>query len=329
MTRASDLVSAAGIDPRQGAAEAAALMVRRLPLRINGRPQATPEEAVENGWCSGLGGFTDVIAAVTTSPCRWGTAFGGRWPWFEVGGHVVAPGIPVRLAAGTEDAGPDGVYSVDRGRVYREAAGRREVVLHTEESNSSNEPDFSLLWFSETARFLVRGAVLEIEDLFSKTLCSVTKRQLEHLLVRAGRVNEDVIEGLSFEGDARPTVVEVSRSLGFSKTPWREPVAFLESRIDVEEVNARGDRIFFKDVRSESVEFLVTNQDTGWTLERMKGHFPLEVLRLHKEGESLVLRATLAPEPDIFSPGLRGRVVFDLNADLGALLAPSGRYQKS
>ncbi len=319
MNRASALVSAAGIDPREGAAEAAALMVRRLPLRINGQPQASPEEAVENGWCSGLEAFADVIAAVTTTPCRWGSAFGGRWPWFEVGGHVVAPGLPVRLAEGTEDNGPDGVYSGERGRVWREAAGRREDFLQTEASNSTSGPDFSLLWFSDTARFLIRGAVLEIEDLFSKTLCSVTKGHLEHLLVRAGRVNEGVIEGLSFEGDPHPTIVEVSRSLRPAKTSWREPKAFLESRIDVEQVHARGDRIVIKDVRSETVEFLATDQDSGWTLERMKGHFPFEALRLHKEGGSLVLRATLASEHDIFSPGLRGRVVFDLNADLGAL----------
>jgi hypothetical protein len=318
MTRAASLLSAAGIEPGQGAAEAAALMVRRLPLRINGRPQTSPEAAVENGWCSGLEAFAEIIATVTTAPCRSGTAFGGWWPWFDVGGQIVAPGLPVRLADGTEDAGPDGVYSVNRGRVWREAVGRQEVFLHTEASNSTNQPEFSLLWFSETARFLLRGAVLEIEDLFSKTLCAADKVHLEHILVRAGRVDESVLEGLSFEGDPQPTVVEVSRGLGSAKTPWREPAAFLESRIDVERATVRGDRIVIKDVRSESVEFLVTTQETGWTLERREGNFPLEVLRLHKEDESLVLRATLAPEHDIFSPGLRGRVVFDLNADLAS-----------
>jgi len=161
--------------------------------------------------------------------------------------------------------------------------------------------------------------VLEIEDLFSKTTCGVDKDQLKHLLVRAERVDETVIEDLSFEGEPHPTVVEVSRILGFTRACQWEPAAFLESRIDVEKVTARGDRVIIKDVRSEAVEFLVTPQDTGWTLDRMNGRFPFDRLSLHEEGESLVLRATLPPGHDIFSPGLRGRVVFDLNADLRAL----------
>lgn len=319
MSRGSDLVTAAGIDPRQGAAETAALMVRRLPMRINGRPQATPEEAVENGWCSGVETFAEIITEVTSAPRRMGLAFGGRWPWFEVGGHVVAPGLPVRLADGTEEAGPDGAYSFDFGRIYREAAGRRKDFLLRETSDSLDGPGFSLLWFTDTARFLVRGASLEIEDLFSKTICSVDKGRLEQLLVRAGRVDEGVIEGLLFEGDPQSVVVEVSRDLRPAKSSWRDPGAFLESRIDVEHVTGRGDRVVIKDVRSETVEFRAINQDSGWILDRITGQFPFERLSLHNEGESLVLRATLAPEQDIFSPGLRGRVVFDLNADLGAL----------
>ncbi len=183
-----------------------------------------------------------------------------------------------------------------------------------------NEPDFSLLWYSDSARFLVRGPMLEIEDLFSKTTCGVDKDHLDHLLVRAGRVDEAVIEGLSFDGEPQPTIVEVSQGLGFERLPWREPSAFLEGRIDVERATVRGDRVVIKDVRSEAVEFTATYQDSGWMLDRVKGRFPFERLSLHEEDQSLVLRATLAPENDISSPGLRGRIVFDLNADLRALL---------
>ena len=63
MNRGSDLVTAAGIDPRQGAAETAALMVRRLPMRINGRPQATPEERKRGNKL-----FWDAMDSITYDP---------------------------------------------------------------------------------------------------------------------------------------------------------------------------------------------------------------------------------------------------------------------
>ncbi|MEN8163913.1 MAG: hypothetical protein ABFS37_07280 [Acidobacteriota bacterium] len=316
MNRVAALVSAAGIDPRQGKAEAAALMVRRFPTRIGGRDQEGPEEVVECGWCSGLEAFGEMMTLVTASPCRWGTAFGVRWPWFEVGGALVAPGLPVRLVSGKEEPGPDGVYTLDGDAVYREAAGRREVFLETAVSAPQTTPDFTLLWFSETARFLLRDTVLEIEDLFSKTSTPLDRRRLEHILIRGQRVDGDVIEELSFGPDPRPTTVEVARERGGSTAPLRDPAAFLESRIDVEEVITRGDRAVIKDVRGETVEFFITPRDSGWLLERMQGQFLFEKLCLYETGDHLILKATLAPEHDLLTPGLRGRVVFDLNADL-------------
>ncbi len=316
MNRVAALVSAAGIDPRQGATEAAALMVRRFPVRIGGRDQGGAEEIVECGWCSGLEAFGELMTLVTSSPCRWGAAFGVRWPWFEVGGTLVAPGLPARLGLGTEEAGPDGVYTFDGEVVYREAAGRREVFLETVVSAPETTPEFTLLWFSDTARFLLRDTVLEVEDLFSKTRCSVDRSRLEHILIRSQRVDGDVIEGLPFDPDPQPTTVEVARERGAATAPLRDPVAFLESRIDVEEVITQGDRAIIKDVRGETVEFLATPRDSGWLLERKAGRFPFEALSLQEIDDHLVLEATLAPEHDLFTPGLRGRVVFDLNADL-------------
>lgn len=318
MNRVAALVSAAGIDPRQEAAEAAALMVRRFPLRIGGPGQGTVEEVVESGWCSGLGVFGELITLVLASPHRSGGAFGVRWPWFEGGGAVVAPGLPVRLGLGKEELGPDGVYLFDGDAIYREAAGRRQLFLETGTNAPKTTPEFALLWFSDTARFLLRDAVLEIEDLFSKTLCSLDQKRMEHILIRGQRVDGAVIEGLSFGHGLQPTTVEVAREWGEATAPWRDPAAFLEIRIDVEEVKTVADRAVIKDLLGETVEFRVTEHDAGWRLERTTGQFPFEALSIQKEEEHLVLRATLAPEHDIFSPGLRGRVVFDLNADLGA-----------
>lgn len=327
MSRVAALVSAAGIDPRQEAAEAVALMVRQFPLRVGGPGQGMVEEIVESGWCSGLGAFGELITLVLASPHRSGGAFGVRWPWFEAGGAVVAPGLPVRLRLGKEEHGPDGVYLFDGDAIYREAAGRRQIFLETGTNAPKTPPEFALLWFSDTARFLLRDTVLEIEDLFSKTLCSLDQKSLEHILIRGQRVDGGVIEGLSLGHGLQPTTVEVAREWGDATAPWRDPAAFLEIRIDVEEVKTVGDRAVIKDVLGETVEFRVTEQKTGWRLERIKGQFPFEALSIQKEEEHLVLRATLAPEHDVFSPGLRGRVVFGLNADLRGL-APEP-FQKS
>ncbi len=319
MTRRETVLSVAGINPQQGEAEAAALLVRRLPLRLLGQRQPSPEAAVESGWCSGLDLFSETLSVVSAVPPRRGLAFGCRWPWFDVGGRVVAPGLPVRLGTKGEEAGPDGIYSLSHGMISREAAGRSRSFLSTAVVDSPKAPGFSLLWFSDTARFLVRGSELEIEDLFSKTRCSVDQSRLEQILVRAGRVDSGVLGGMVFEGDPTPTTLEVSRMIGSEETRWNEPEAYLKSRIDVEKAAARGERVEIEDVRGEVVEFRMTDLEAGWKMERVAGRFPFEKLSIQKEADHLVLSATLAHEVDIFTPGLRGRLVFDLNADLGAL----------
>lgn len=318
MNRVRDLVVAAGIDPRQGPAETAALLVRRFPLRMDAGTDMGPEEVLESGWCSGLEEIADVLALVTGRPCRWGTAFGTRWPWFEVGGAVVAPGLPVRVGPGGEESGPDGAYIRDGDFLLREAAGRRAVFLAIEEKLSREKPDFTLLWFSDSARFLLRDTVVEIEDLFSKTRCPIDQNGLENILVRGQRFDREVIEDLAVEGEMQPTTVEVAREQDMATMLWREPGYFLESRIDVDDVKTRGDRAVIKDVRGETVEFMVTQQDSGWVLERERGRFPYEVLSLQRVERHLVLKATIAPEHDLLSSGTRGRFVFDLNADLMA-----------
>lgn len=320
MNRVRDLVAAAGIDPRLGPAEMAALVARSFPLRVGAGADIGPEESLESGWCSGLEAFADVLALVTGRSCRWGSAFDSRWPWFEVGGAMVAPGLPVRVGAGGEEHGPDGAYTIDGGTILREAAGRKDFFLATEETDLEAPPDFALLWFSDTARFLLRNSGLEIEDLFSKTRCSIDHDSLENIVVRGLRVDREAIEDLPFEGQTHSTTVEVAREWGISTASWREAESFLVSRIDVDEVNTRGDRVIIKDVRGETVEFAVTHHDSGWVLERARGRFPYDGLSLQRVEHHLVLEATIADEHNLLSSGVRGRFVFDLNADLGSWL---------
>lgn len=320
MNRVGELMAAAGIDPRQGPAETAALVVRRFPLRIGAETGAGPEETLERRWCSGLEHFADVLALVTGRPCRWGSAFGLRWPWIEVGGALVAPGLPVRVVAGREEYGPDGAYTLEATNLLREAAGRRNLFLNTEEKAVGGTPDLDLLWFSDTARFLLREGVVEIEDLFSKTRCFIDDNTLDALVVRGLRIDRQVIEGLPRESGKGSATVEVAREQRPLTEAWRDVARFLESKMDVDEATVRGDHAVIKDVRGERVEFVLTSHDSGWALDRRRGRFPYDALELQRAEHHVVLKAVIPEEHDLLSSGVRGRFVFDLNADLGAWL---------
>jgi len=320
MNRTTSLLAAAGIDHRQGPADAAALVVRHVALKIGIAGTETPEEIMDRRWCSSVEKFSELLEGIVDLAPRWGQAFGCRWPWFEVDGRIISPGLPVRSIEGGEELGPDGAYTNDGEVVYREAAGRLEAQLHLRKQGHGELPAFSLLWFSATARFLLKGSAIEVDDLFSRTQSGLSLTTLERLLVRSNRVDQNILKGLLFDDRVQPTTVEVARKVepgdGFSF----DPEAYFRSRIDVAYVTVHPDRVLIRDHRSEEIVFLVTFGEGCWRLERVEGLFPYQSVELIHNGENLVLRAELGNDVDIFSPGLRGRVVFDLNADLAELI---------
>jgi len=320
MNRTTSLLVAAGIDPRQGPADAAAMVVRHVALRIGITGTETPEEIIERRWCSSVEKFSELLTGIIDSNPRWGQAFGIRWPWFEADDRIISPGLPVRSHEGTEELGPDGAYSNDGEAVYREAAGRREALLHLRKQGSGERPEFSLLWFSETARFLLKGLTIEVDDLFSRTRAGLSLTTLERLLVRSNRVDKNILKGLLFEERSQPTTVEVARRVDREDEFSFDPEAYFRSRIDVACVTVHPDRVSIRDYRSEEIVFLATFGEGSWRLELVEGLFPYRCVELIHCGEYLVLRAELGNDVDIFSPGLRGRVVFDLNADLAELI---------
>ena len=97
-------------------------------------------------------------------------------------------------------------------------------------------------------------------------------------------------------------------------------MAFLQSRIDVRKATSRDDSVVIEDVRGETVEFRATQQRAGWLLQRTGGRFPFEALSFQRDEDQLILKGALPSGLDIFAPGLRGRVVFDLHSDLTAFL---------
>ena len=320
MNQRTSLLVAAGIDPRQGSVEAAAMLVRSVPLRIGLSGPETPEEAVDCRWCSGIKNYSEILNRIVGSPCRWGQAFGVRWPWFGIDDHVVSPGLPVRSIRGAEEIGPDGAYTNDGESIFREAAGRRNTFLEMRTLSNEDRPAFSLLWFSDTARFLVKGTTLEVDDLFSRTRCGLTRPTIERLLVRTHRVDAGVLEGLFIGNNPEPTTVEVARPVQQTDGPLPDPEAYFWSRVDVKGVSVERDQLIIKDHRDEEIVFRMTCGEEHWHVDLVEGLFPYRAVDFVQEGEQLILRAVLGNEADIFSPGLRGRVVFDLNADLGELV---------
>jgi hypothetical protein len=176
------------------------------------------------------------------------------------------------------------------------------------------------LWFGETERYVLRGGALEIEDLFAACRVSATRSHLERELIRGRRVDPDVLAGLTVEGIPAAPEIEVRRPTSLSADGrWRDAAAFLANRTDIVAVDVSGDRIAADTARADRVCFDVTEQPNGWRLLKGAGEYPFLAFTMVREGPDLSLRATTAPQIDPLAPGMRGRLAFDLRADLVAL----------
>jgi len=321
------VLAAAGIDPELPAAQTAAMLVRRLPLRWRaGMGVRAPETVVESRWFGGPAECHRVLARLFRGTTVRGSAFASTWPLLEAAGLVVAPALPVAARA-DEQPGPDGVYQLDSGTVWREAVGERQPLLC---SGSAAAPDgggaFDLLWFGSAERYLLRAGTLEIEDLFSVARVRATRSLVERLVVRGLRVDPEVLEGVAGSEREAPPEIEVRRPLELvAGELWRDPAAVLAARADIRSVARHGEEIAAETARDSTVVFRVTENARGWRLFTWEGDYPLRTLGLMERTGHLVFTAALGPDLDLFAPGVRGRLAFDLRSDLIAL----GKAQKA
>lgn len=321
MSRAlRDLITELGIDPRLSEAETAAVLVRELPLRAADAGETGPESMLHRRWCPGIGVWAAFMEAWLGVAARWGSAFGCRWPWFEKNGALTAPALPVRLTGSDDERGPDGVYGRMPDSVIREAGGRTRPMLALETQDESATPAWDLLWFTPAARWIVSRGALEIEDLFSTTVCAVDRARLDRLLVRSKRIDPSVLDGLDFESGAPETTIAVTRATKTERLP--EPEVLLGARMDVESAASRGDHIELVDIHREPSTFAVEAMEDGYRLTRRAGSFLFDAFELRRADDGVRLHARLPAGRDLFKPGLRERLVFDLHADLGACLGP-------
>jgi len=314
------VLASAGVDPGLPAAQAAAMLVRRLPLRWRaGIGVREPATVVESRWFAGPAECHRVLARLFRGHPVRGSAFSANWPLLEAAGVVVAPALPVAASA-DEQPGPDGHYQFTGGTVWREAVGERRPLLSSAGGAAPAGGAFDLLWFGSSERYLLRGGTLEVEDLFSMVRVKATLALVERLVVRGLRADPEVLDGVAASERTAPAEIEVRRPAELLEgAQWRDPTAVLAARADIRSVRRRGEEITAETARDTTVVFRVAEDAHGWRLFTWEGDYPLRGLNLLERDAHLVLTATLGPGLDPFEPGVRGRLAFDLRSDLIAV----------
>jgi len=295
-------------------------MVRRLPLRSHAEGRGLDGDAVvDSGWFHGVGECLEALTAIAGGDLVLGDAFGGPWPLLAKDGWLVAPALPVAMGV-TPMVGTDAEYSRREPGIWREAAGLEELIIAIDGRRPVPGSVFDLLWFGDNERYMVRGGMLEIEDLFAVVRMAATPALLDRILLRARRVEEDLVRGLRLADNAFHTEIEVRRPSALSSEKrWRDARLVLETRTDVRKARRRGDEVVAEMERGDEVVFALEEGREGWRLDLREGAYIFTALALKRRGETLCLCATLDAAVDPLAQGMRGRLAFDLRSDLVAL----------
>ncbi len=314
------LLAAVGIDASLPAAQQAAHLVRRMPLRWRA-PSGSRDIAtvLESRWFAGSAECHRVLGQFFRGNTGRGSAFGTTWPYLEVGGRVAAPGLPA-VVGSAEEQGPDGCYQVSGRTVWREATGERRSFLGLGPDQQMSGRPFDLLWFGSSERYVVSEGILEIEDLFSSLRIEATPARLEAFLVRGLRVEPRILEGLTPPTAGRRSEIEVRRPtelVAGGRVP--KPEVLLGGRAGVRRVDRQGDEITLNTEDDRRVVFNVEQERDGWRVYLWDGEFPYQALTLSRSNRYLSLTAALGDGLKPLAAGVRAQVAFDLRSDLIAL----------
>lgn len=314
------LLAAVGIDTSLPAAQQAAHLVRRMPLRWQAPAGSRDITTVlESRWFAGSAECHRVLGQFFRGNTGRGSAFGTTWPFLEVGGRVAAPALPA-VVGSAEEQGPDGCYQVSGRTVWREAIGERSPLLELGRDQPMSGRPFDLLWFGSSERYVVSEGILEIEDLFSSLRVEASSARLEAFLVRGMRVDGRVLEGLAPSAVNRRPEIEVRRPFELvagERVPTPEDL--LGGRAGVRRAGREGDEIALSTEDDRRVVFNVEQGRDGWRVYLWDGEFPYQSLTLRQSNQHLSLTAALGDGLNPFAPGVRGQVAFDLRSDLIAL----------
>lgn len=293
-------------------ANGVAAVLARLPFRAGDAGDGAEPDA--RGWIGGLTEARQLLGRLANREPEPGRAFGARWPFVEMAGALVAPGLPVAVTEEPAE-GADGTYRVDGLRVLREAAGAEQAVLEREAAGTAGSPP-DLLWFTTGARWLVRGGLLHVEDAFAEVVAPATRARLEALLVRRLRCDPGLLEGLQRTETAGPTRLRVRRPLALAGDRWREPGRLLGARAGVSSVRRSEDGLELALERRAVALVNIDETPDGWRASVEGDLLGWTAARLAAEGGSVVYEITLAPRLDAVDDGVRARLAFDLLSDL-------------
>jgi len=323
MSLKEDILLGAGINPSQPTADAAAIFFRAFPLKKadpESSEERSPLEIVESGYLEGPSecrGMLDVLAPGGGE--QW-NAFGISWPVGRIEGMCVAPALPIRLGNATEE-GPDGVYRMGDGGVFREAVGEEELFLSVAGESRSGTFPFDLLCFGPVERYLLTGGMIEIEDLFSRMRFRIDRNIAERIFLRTLRLAPAVLDGLSFpEPDGEPPIIlEISRPSELFMGRELGLEALFSARADTESVVRTADGLIVRRHDGETAVFTVTEDNGTSRAELDEGMYTLTSCALAVSDASVRVSVEISPDIDPLRPGMRGRLVFDLHSDLVSL----------
>jgi hypothetical protein len=292
-----------------------------MPLRWSpGDQQRDPAAVLERGYFNGARECARVLASgAGDARIVAALAFSSPWPVVENDRWRVAPAVPVVVGESSTE-GPDGIYSGRGEAIVREAFGAEGLFIVGADGATDDEP-FDVLWFDADARLLVRRGLLEIEDLFCRVTVAATEALLDRLLLRARRLAPDLLHAVGTAAAPAVATVRVRRPQSLVRAPGvlEDPRRYLEARAEASGVTAEGDRFEVKLRTGGQVVFRSAPISGGWSLRREDGNHPWSAIRLTGKGEKLELTVDLDETIDPMAPGMRGRLAFDLQADLVAL----------
>ena len=305
-----------GATPGESARQAADKVVRCVLRWHEGGGRDEPEAPAGRGWYRGAAECALDLARATGCGVTSARAFGGDWPVIHGDGWLVAPALPLALPwSGGE--GVDAAYVWRDHGVWREAVGIEEPFLTTSASDPAPGTAFDLLWFGDCERYTMRRGTLAVEDLFAVVELPAVRGTIERLVVRARRVDPEVLDGLVFAPAGGPATITVNRAVELNRSgDWRDAERFLRARADVERTDRSGDRLVAHTAGGSSPVFSCEDQPDGWVLKLVAGDYPLTGLEMSRRGATLSLSADLHPAVDPLAPGMRGRLAFDLRSDL-------------
>ncbi len=305
-----EILGALGLPPRPTAAQVIQAVAGRVPVRLGGpRGRRSPDEVV----AAGEGGTPEEVLELLARLLPEGTADRrGVLPRLRLREGVVGPGLPVVVTPrGAE--GPDGWYRLAGNRVLRETAGRERPYAPEVPGSCA------LMVFTSGGRWILGGGRVVVEDPFCRAEAPLTRSWAESFLVRRRRLAAGLLR--------HPALREAGSRARGTITAWRahellppavtsDPEMVLRAREGVRSVRRRGELLEVELETRGKIRLRTEETPGGWRAELEEGSFPIEVLELASEGETVRYSWSPSAGLDLLDTGVRARLAFDLTSDL-------------